>query len=297
MRVLIVENEIYLAQSINSKLSEHGFECEVCATLNETLQKDTLMDVVLLSTNVSGQNFYPVINKFKNSIIILMIAYISNDTVASPLKAGAKDYILKPFMISELIRKIEHYLEFEKLKSNMHLYRSSLDVMLSVAEIQDVDINRISYPIFLQSSSNMYAFKFLMSLLENRDENIKLVSLQDENIQANSYDTRSECIYYYLGYESLRKSQRADFEKSVASKKAIIYISEHIENLSFRVLQLKGKSGIDIHQEVISIDDYIKLIITQYEKKYPDTELSRKLGISRKSLWEKRKKYGLIKKK
>ncbi|MEA1917106.1 MAG: helix-turn-helix domain-containing protein, partial [Campylobacterota bacterium] len=32
-------------------------------------------------------------------------------------------------------------------------------------------------------------------------------------------------------------------------------------------------------------------------QKFPDTELSKKLGISRKSLWEKRKKYGISKQK
>ena len=44
---------------------------------------------------------------------------------------------------------------------------------------------------------------------------------------------------------------------------------------------------IDIQQE----------ITFHYQDKYPDTELSKKLGISRKSLWEKRKKYDIVKKK
>ena len=47
----------------------------------------------------------------------------------------------------------------------------------------------------------------------------------------------------------------------------------------------------------MTIDDYIKHIIVNYQDKYPDTELSKKLGISRKSLWEKRKKYDVAKKK
>ena len=48
---------------------------------------------------------------------------------------------------------------------------------------------------------------------------------------------------------------------------------------------------------IMSIEEYIKYIIKKYESKFPDTELSRRLGISRKSLWEKRKKHGLNKKK
>ena len=41
--------------------------------------------------------------------------------------------------------------------------------------------------------------------------------------------------------------------------------------------------------------DYVKFIVLNYQHKFPDTELSKKLGISRKSLWERRKKYGIIK--
>ena len=49
--------------------------------------------------------------------------------------------------------------------------------------------------------------------------------------------------------------------------------------------------------EIVTIDEYIKYIIVNYQDKFPDTELSKKLGISRKSLWEKRKKYDVSKKK
>ncbi|EAH7702103.1 hypothetical protein EPD12_06325, partial [Campylobacter upsaliensis] len=37
--------------------------------------------------------------------------------------------------------------------------------------------------------------------------------------------------------------------------------------------------------------------ILSYQNVFADTELSKKLGISRKSLWEKRKKYEISKKK
>ena len=49
--------------------------------------------------------------------------------------------------------------------------------------------------------------------------------------------------------------------------------------------------------EIVTIDEYVKYIIVNYQDKFSDTELSKKLGISRKSLWEKRKKYDVSKKK
>ncbi len=59
MKILIVENEIYLAQSIAAKLTEIGYYCDMAASIKDAV-KDERYDAVLLSTNISGQNFYPV---------------------------------------------------------------------------------------------------------------------------------------------------------------------------------------------------------------------------------------------
>ena len=108
MKILIVENEIYLAGSMASKLADFGYDCEIAKSVKEALKFENF-DVVLLSTTLPGQDFYPVIEKFKSSIIILLIAYINSDTVLKPIQAGAVDYIQKPFMIEELVRKIKHF--------------------------------------------------------------------------------------------------------------------------------------------------------------------------------------------
>ncbi len=51
-------------------------------------------DIILLSTNTN--NFLKAVGQFKHSIIILLISYISTDTVSNPLKLGASDYIQNP---------------------------------------------------------------------------------------------------------------------------------------------------------------------------------------------------------
>ena len=115
MKILVIENEIYLAQSITAKLGQFGFVCEMISGVEEALKFDSA-DIILLSANTPAQNFYPVIEKFRHSIIIMMIPYINDDTVTNPLKSGTSDYIVKPFMMDELIRKIDHYIEFYQLQ-------------------------------------------------------------------------------------------------------------------------------------------------------------------------------------
>ena len=97
MKIVIIENELYLAQSIAAKLTEYNFETEIFSSIKEAMGSSA--DVYLLSTSLPGQNVLPLIEKFRRKNIILMVNYINNDTVGEPLKAGARDYILKPFMM------------------------------------------------------------------------------------------------------------------------------------------------------------------------------------------------------
>ena len=126
MKILIIESESYLAQSIANKLGALGHECTNAASLAAAAGLAEEFEAVLLSTSWSGASFYPLIEKFRRSIIILMVAYVDSETVLNPVKAGATDYIQKPFMIEELIKKIEHYAQFRSLKSQNEAYEALL---------------------------------------------------------------------------------------------------------------------------------------------------------------------------
>ncbi len=62
-------------------------------------------------------------------------------------------------------------------------------------------------------------------------------------------------------------------------------------------LQFNDEKILLGNANIMTINDYVKMMVISYQNKYPDTELSKKLGISRKSLWEKRKKLDIEKKK
>ena len=50
-----------------------------------------------------------------------------------------------------------------------------------------------------------------------------------------------------------------------------------------------------VFNELLSIEDYTKHFILTWQEEYNDTELAKLLGVSRKTLWEKRKKYEIQK--
>ena len=295
LKILIIENEVYLAQSIATKLGELGHICEMCTSTKDAIKSNNY-DVVLLSTNINGQDFNPVIETFKSAIIILMVSYISNDTVSKPLAAGAKDYILKPFMIEELVRKIDHYQDYEKLKKRDIAYKKYLTHSFSTVS-NDYDHSNIELPIFISSSFQKYSDAFAFEHAYKKDLPIHFITLSDPKAMSEIESLNQDAVIYIIDYQTLKKSDKKNFCSIIANKKVIVSSTDKIEDVEYKVIEIKCENNIFDQGDILPIEDYVKYIVLNYQYKFPDIELSKKLGISRKSLWEKRKKYDIIKKK
>jgi len=295
MKILIIENEIYLAQSIAAKLSDLGHTCDLASSTKDAL-KNLPYDVVLLSTNISGQDFYPVIDAYKDAVVILMISYVSNDTVTKPLKAGAKDYILKPFMIEELIRKIDHFQDYEQLKRQNETFQKYIDHSFASINV-DCDYDKADLPIFVFSNYQKYSDAFAFKLLNKCNSPLNFISLSNLRTLDKIADLNPEVLTYITDYQSLKKTDKEPFLKLIEGKNVVISSTDIVEDVPFKTVEMKSDNKVIEQGDILPIEDYVKYIVLNYQHKFPDTELSKKLGISRKSLWEKRKKYGIIKKK
>ena len=295
MKILIIENEVYLAQSIATKLGELGHICEMCTSTRDAI-KSTDYDVVLLSTSINGQDFNPVIETFKKSIVILMVSYISNDTVTKPLAAGAKDYILKPFMIEELIRKIEHFQEFNRLKLANETYKRYLDQHFKGVKITQ-DLDNVTPPVFIASNFQKYADRFAFDYAKSNGRELVYISLDNSSAFNDISKAPASALLYITDFQSLKKADRKPFLELINARNVIVSSTDSVDVEGVQIIEIKSDSTVFEQGDILPIEDYVKYIVLNYQHKFPDTELSKKLGISRKSLWEKRKKYGIIKKK
>ena len=293
MKIIIVENELYLAQSIASKLIENGFDTEIYSSIKEAMQSNG--DVYLLSTNLPGQNVAPLIAQFKEKIIILMVSYINNDTVGEPLKLGAKDYIVKPFMIEELLRKIEHYQEYQDLKKQTSLYQEYLDNLLQEIKT-DFDIDTLTTPLVIQTNYQRLVDKIVFQYAQKQGKSMAFIPLGDKIWKEKLQETSPKSLLYITEIHLLKKADRDYLFDTIKTKEFIICSTSEIDS-PFNSITLNTDSKLYDQNEILTIDDYVKFIVNSFQYRFPDTELSKKLGISRKSLWEKRKKYGLFKKK
>jgi len=295
MNVLIIENEIYLAQSIAAKLSDLSHNCDISSSTKEGL-KGLDYDVVLLSTNINGQDIYPVIEAYKNAVVILMVSYVSNDTVSKPLAAGAKDYILKPFMIEELIRKIQHFQNHARIRRQNQTYERYLAHTFSSVQI-DEDFDKTELPLMICSGYQKYADAFAFRYAQHHERPLQFVSLASSKAMQELSTLSNNNVLYITDFQNLKKSDHKMFFELIEKSPCIISSTEVTESFPCRLIEVENENHLFDQGEILPIEEYVKYIMTNFQNRFPDTELSKKLGISRKSLWEKRKKYGIIKKK
>ena len=297
MNILIAEDELYLAQSIKNSLTKHltNSKLKIVTTVNDALNEKEHFDIIILSITLNG-NVYDLIEKYKQSTIILLVPYINHDTITKPLNAGADTYILKPFMIEELIRKIEHHLEFKKLKRNYNTLKSYFNLLFEDLELPQINYEEIEFPLFIKSKNRKKVDKLIFEISEKLNIPISFYDLS-KKIDFNKLKKETNLIYL-LNFDSLKTSTISKLFDVICNKKAIIEldINSSFEHPNIIVIK-SDEDDISRTDEILSVEDYIKHIIKTYESKFPDTELSKRLGISRKSLWEKRKKYGLNKRK
>jgi len=294
MKITIIENELYLAQSISTKLNQSGYETEIFSSIKEAMTSSS-GDAYLLSTNLPGQNFNPLITKYRDKIIILMVSYINNDTVSAPLRLGANDYIVKPFMIEELKRKIEHYKEYQTLKKYKNLYKEYTEYLLNDINISN-DIDKITTPVVIFTNYIKLVDKLAFTYAQKKDRVLVFVPLALKNWKEKIEKSNPRHILYISELQTLKKSEREQLFALIENREFIISTTTDIET-PYPKLEINTDNKLYDQNEILTIDDYVKFIVNNFQYQFPDTELSKKLGISRKSLWEKRKKYGIFKKK
>ncbi|EAL1763776.1 response regulator [Campylobacter jejuni] len=295
MKVLIIENEIYLAQSISIKLSDAGYSCEIINSFDE-YNGAKYYDIVLLSTNTN--NFLKAVGQFKHSIIILLISYISTDTVSNPLKLGASDYIQKPFMIEELIRKIKHYQDFRKLSILNKAYQSYIKSRLETIKIPEYNYKKLKLPLILKSNKQSSADAFVFNYANECDITLSFIDLTSTNSVEKVMKLPTENNLLFLSnFQALKAAEKEKLLDFIQNKNVILHTNSNTDDLKINCINLNDNEKNIDSNEILTIDEYVKYVIINYQNIFPDTDLSKKLGISRKSLWEKRKKYEISKKK
>jgi len=112
MKILIIEDEPALAQSMTQYLSAQDYLCEQAATYVEAIDKISLYayDCILLDLMLPGGNGMDVLEHLRKTdrqtAVLIISAKGSLEDKIKGIHTGADDYLAKPFHLAELSARI-----------------------------------------------------------------------------------------------------------------------------------------------------------------------------------------------
>jgi two-component system response regulator RegX3 len=110
-RILIVEDEESLAESVGYNLEREGYVVEVAADGRDAIERfrataPALVILDLMLPEVSGLDVCRLIRAESDVPIIMVTAKDSEADKVTGLELGADDYVTKPFSVRELVSRV-----------------------------------------------------------------------------------------------------------------------------------------------------------------------------------------------
>jgi len=164
MKILIVEDEKDLLDSICAYLGNEQYACERAEDYLSAHEKISLYDYacIVLDINLPGGSGLQLLNELKadNKLdgIIIISARNSLDDKVYALKAGADDYLTKPFHLPELAARIASVIRRTSFDGKSLLQFDDLLLDLNEKQVKVnniiVDLTKKEYELLLYFISN-----------------------------------------------------------------------------------------------------------------------------------------------
>jgi DNA-binding NtrC family response regulator len=128
--VLVVDDEEKLRRVVELQLKTAGFEVEQAGSAEEALKLTDGADVILTDLRLPGISGLELLANLRrqdsHTPVIVMTAFGSIETAVDAMKAGAVDFLPKPFSLDHLMTVINKALEIRTLRDENRELRAEL---------------------------------------------------------------------------------------------------------------------------------------------------------------------------
>jgi DNA-binding response OmpR family regulator len=164
LKILIIEDEEGLLESIEEYFTEAGNICETASTYQNALTKVNVYryDCILLDITLPGGNGLDILRSLKENNhpdgVLIISAKNSLDDRLEGLNLGADDYLVKPFHLSELKARVSAIIRRKTYNGSNQLIFNELTIDLLSKEVKVdgslVKLTRKEYALLLYFIAN-----------------------------------------------------------------------------------------------------------------------------------------------
>jgi DNA-binding NtrC family response regulator len=133
LRLMIVDDELIVRESLLYWFRKYGHEIDTAASGPEALEKMEHKPFHLLFVDIKmpGMDGLELLERVKkeypDTLVVIITAHGSIESAARAMRAGASDYLLKPFKPDQLSLVMEKILNQQKITSDYHYVKGCLD--------------------------------------------------------------------------------------------------------------------------------------------------------------------------
>jgi two-component system response regulator HydG len=130
--VLVVDDDQGMRDMLGTRLAKRGFDVRTCASGAETLEvlQHEDVDVIVSDVNMKGMNGVElcrhVLERRPQLPVVLITAFGSMELAIQAIRAGAYDFLPKPFEIDQLALAIERGVTLSRLKEEVQRLRRAV---------------------------------------------------------------------------------------------------------------------------------------------------------------------------
>lgn len=218
MRVLLVEDEVRLAEAVQRGLAAEGFQVELAHEGQEGLFKATTgaYDVVVLDIMLPGLNGYRVCQEMRRAKVwtpvLMLTAKDGEYDEADAFDIGADDYLTKPFSYVVLVARLRS------------LVRRGAPARPAVLQAGDLTLDPARHRVTrgdVELTLTPREFALLQYLIRHREQVLSKTQIL-ENVWDAHYDGDDNIVEVYIGY--LRKKIDAPFgRRSIDTVRGVGY--------------------------------------------------------------------------
>lgn len=201
MKILLIEDELSLRESILAYFSAEGNICETACDYSSAIEKISLYsyDCILLDLSLPGGDGMEILREVKKTGnkdgVLIISARHSLDDKVDGLNLGADDYLVKPFHLSELQARVMAIVRRKQFDGNNSLV------------FQEISIDTLAMKIKVSDqvlTLTRKEFDLLVYFISNQGKVVSKNAIA-EHLWGDEMDLSDDFDFIYTHIKNLRK--------------------------------------------------------------------------------------------
>jgi len=215
MKVLVIEDELQLQDSIRISLEKEKFVVDVAMDFHSAMQKiyafeyDCIILDIMLPFGSGLDLLKQLKEEGKEDGVIIISAKNSADDKIHSLNLGADDYLAKPFHLAELSARIQSIIRCKNFSNSYIINYKNLNINLQSKEVKVLD---------KEVEITKTEFSLLLFLLRNKNKVVSKNAIA-ENLSGQSalYFDNFDIIYSHIKNLKRKLGVAGDYIETIYS--------------------------------------------------------------------------------